>query len=104
MVKDVNYSITTALQFWEELVKVPKAKIKFKKKDGTDRIMLATLDFRLIPKKDHPKSVNLKKIFNLMKEHGVLHVYDLEKKAWRSVNFETADWLEIGDKRYSIRS
>jgi hypothetical protein len=32
-----------------------------------------------------------------------MHVYDLDKKAWRSVPFQRVDWLEIGNERYKIR-
>lgn len=87
--------ITTALDFWQKIYDEREATVKFVKKDGTIRIMKFTLDFTKIPKKDHPKSVDLVKIMKTMNEKGIIHVYDLEKKGWRSVPFETAEWVEF---------
>jgi hypothetical protein len=98
--------IRSAVEFWEKLYQVGEAKVKFVKKDGTIRIMRCTLDFKKIPKTQHPKSVNMPKILKLMQQSGIIHVYDLEKKDWRSVPFKQVDWLELeGDqnRRYKIR-
>jgi hypothetical protein len=65
--------------------------------------MRFTLDFSRIPKKDHPKSVNIPQILKLIQNSGIMHVYDLDKNAWRSVPFQRVDWLEIGNERYKIR-
>ena len=46
------------------------------------------------------------KILKLMQQSGIIHVYDLEKKDWRSVPFRQVDWLELeGDQnqRFKIR-
>jgi hypothetical protein len=48
--------ITSALDFWEKLSKAKEAVVKFKKKDGTIRVMVCTLDFTQIPKKQHHQS------------------------------------------------
>jgi hypothetical protein len=99
--KDV---ISSAIEFWNMLYSAGKAKVKFTKKtDGTIRIMKCTLDFKLIPQNQHPKNVNMPKILNLLQKSGIIHVYDLEKKDWRSVPFQNVDWLEIGSKRFKIR-
>ena len=98
--------IRSAVEFWQKLYEVGEAKIKFTKKDGKIRIMKCTLDFKRIPKKQHPKSVNIPKILKLMQKSGIMHVYDLEKKDWRSVPFRKVDWVEMdGDQnqRYKIR-
>jgi len=94
--------IRNAIEFWERLNEDKEAKIKFVKKDGTIRIMKCTLDFTKIPKKDHPKKVNIPQILKLMKNSGIMHVYDLEKKGWRSVPFERVDWMETPKARYKI--
>jgi len=60
--------------------------------------MKCTLNFELIPKDKQPKSVNIPKILKLMKESGLIHVFDLEKKAWRSVPFNKVDWLKVTPK------
>jgi hypothetical protein len=92
-------TINTALDFWQKIYDEREATVKFVKKDGTIRIMKFTLDFTKIPKKDHPKSVDLVKIMKTMNEKGIIHVYDLEKKGWRSVPFASADWVEFAMDR-----
>lgn len=96
--------IRSAIEFWEKVYQAGEAKVKFvKKTDGTIRIMKFTLDFSKIPKKQHPKNVNMAQILKLIQKSGIIHVYDLEKKEWRSVPFRQVDWLEIGNERYKIR-
>jgi WYL_2, Sm-like SH3 beta-barrel fold len=97
--------IPSAIIFWDKVLKEPEVYIKFEKKDGSTRYMRCTLNFSKIPEKDHPKGVNISKIFKLMREQGIIHVYDLDKKAWRSVPFERVDWLETPSdkKRYAVR-
>ena len=98
--------LRSAVEFWEKLYAADEAKVKFVKKDGTIRIMHCTLDFKKIPTSKHPKSVNMPKILKLMQNSGIIHVFDLEKKDWRSVPFRQVDWLELdGDQkqRFKIR-
>jgi hypothetical protein len=92
-------TIKTALEFWQKIYDEREATVKFVKKDGTIRMMRFTLDFAKIPKKDHPKSVDLVKIMKQMNEKGIIHVYDLDKKGWRSVPFETSEWVEFAKDR-----
>jgi hypothetical protein len=95
--------IQNAVQFWHKLNQEEEAKIKFTKKDGTTRFMTCTLNFQKIPAIDHPKKVNLPQILKLMQNSGILHVYDLEKKGWRSVPFNTVEYMEAGDRMYKIQ-
>jgi hypothetical protein len=98
--------LRSAIEFWQKLYEAKEAKVKFVKKDGTIRIMKCTLDFTKIPKSKHPKNVNIPQILKLIQNSGIMHVFDLEKKDWRSVPFKTVDWLELdGDqtKRFKIR-
>ena len=94
--------LRNAIQVWEKLYSDKEATVKFVKKDGTIRIMKCTLDFTKIPKKDQPKKFNMPKILKLMKNSGIIHVYDLEKKGWRSIPFNSVDWIETPEKRYKI--
>jgi hypothetical protein len=94
--------LRNAIDFWEKLAEDKEASVKFVKKDGTIRIMKCTLDFTKIPKKDQPKTFNMPKILRLMKNSGIIHVYDLEKKGWRSVPFKEVDWMETPKQRYKI--
>ncbi len=95
--------IQNAIQFWHKLNQEDEARIKFTKKDGTTRFMSCTLDFQKIPSVDHPKKVNLPNILRLMQNSGILHVYDLEKRGWRSVPFNTVEYIEAGNRRYKVQ-
>ena len=96
--------IDNAITFLDKLREEDMVQIKFIKKDGSIRIMKCTLDFSKIPRKQHPKSMNLPKILKLLKSSGIIHVFDLEKKGWRSVPFRKVEWLLTTDaRRYRIR-
>lgn len=92
--------LVTALQFWQKVYEEKEVIIKFKKKDGTERLMRATLDFSKIPEKDKPKNVNIKQILKLIQLNKIMHVYDLDKKGWRSVPFDSVEYMDTTDKRY----
>lgn len=97
--------IVSAIQFWQKVYTEKVVKIRFTKKDGSDRIMSATLDFTKIPKAEHPKSVNVPKILQLIQKNQIMHVYDLDVKGWRSVPFNRVEYLEtLKGKRFYIRS
>jgi len=92
--------IVSALQFWKKVYDEKEVMIKFKKKDGTDRIMRATLDFTKIPEPDKPKSVNIPQILKLIQKNKIMHVYDLDKKGWRSVSFERVEYMDTPTRRF----
>lgn len=91
--------ITTALEFWQRIYDEREATVKFVKKDGTIRIMRFTLDFSKIPPDKHPKKVDLVAIMKKMNELGQINVFDLDKKGWRTIPFETVDWVEFAKDR-----
>ncbi len=95
--------ITSAVMFWKTVYDAKEATIKFIKKDNSERIMRCTLDFSKIPQKDKPKSVNFPKILKLIQKNKIMHVYDLDKKGWRSVPFERAEYVDTPDRRYYIK-
>ena len=92
--------IVSALKFWQKVYEEKEVTIKFTKKDGTDRIMRATLDFRKVPEPDKPKSVNIQQILKLIQQNNIMHVYDLDKKGWRSVPFNRVEYMDTPTKRY----
>ena len=92
--------IVSALKFWQKVYEEKEVVIQFEKKDKTLRVMRATLDFSKIPANDHPKSVNIKQILKLIQVNKIMHVYDLDKKAWRSVPFDRVNWMDTKDRRY----
>jgi len=100
MAEDV---ITNVIDFLERIRKEDIVTVRFRKKDGSVRVMRCTLNFERIPKPDHPKSVDLPKILKLISKSKILHVYDLDKKEWRSVPFETTEWLETPEMKYYIK-
>lgn len=95
--------IKNALEFWHKLNSEDQVRIKFRKQDGSTRFMVCTLKFEKIPAKDHPKKVDVPKILKLMQNSGILHVYDLEKKGWRSVPFNKTEYVEAGNRRYKVQ-
>jgi hypothetical protein len=92
--------IVSALQFWKKIYDEKDVIIKFEKKDKTERIMRCTLDFDKIPQQDKPKNVNIQQILKLIQKNKIMHVYDLDKKAWRSVPFERVDYMDTKHRRY----
>jgi hypothetical protein len=54
-------------------------KVKFKKVDGTERVMICTLKRDLIPEDQLPKGDSPKK-----SNDDVLPVFDIENNGWRS--------------------
>lgn len=90
--------------FWEKIRGEDEVLIKFTKKDGLVRLMNCTLNFDKIPKADKPKKVDVPKILKLMRKAKIVHVYDLDKRGWRSVPFEKTEWLQTPNRtRYSIK-
>jgi len=95
--------IRTVTDFLDKIKIEDEVTIKFTKKDGTIRIMKCTLDFDKIPKRNHPKGVDLSRILKMMHQYGILHLYDLEKNDWRSVPFNEVEWLETPERRRFYR-
>jgi hypothetical protein len=89
--------ISTAIEFLKTIKSEDSVTIRFRKKDGTMRTMKCTLKFDQIPEDDKPKSLDLPEILKLI-DKNILHVYDVEKKAWRSVPFDKVQWLETPSK------
>jgi len=95
--------IVSALQFWKKVYDEKEVLIKFTKQDGTERKMRCTLDFKKIPVVDHPKSVNIQNILKLIQKNKIMHVYDLDKKGWRSVPFERVEYLQTKQRKYFVK-
>jgi hypothetical protein len=92
--------ITSAVMLWKRLVTEPEVVIKFEKKNKLLRIMRCTLDFKKVPIPDRPKNINIPKILDLIQKHKMLHVYDLDKKGWRTIPFDRIEYVDTADKRY----
>jgi len=90
--------INDITSFWEQIKENEESIIKFEKKDGTIRNMRCTLDFDKIPKEKIPKGTG-------STSPGIIKVYDLEKRGWRSVTFERVLWIKESkqNERFYIR-
>jgi len=98
----VDEHIITAIDLLK-LLKSNEAIIDFIKKDGSRRIMKATLDFNRIPKKSRPKSIDVSKILEILSKRRVIRVFDVEKSDWRSVNLDTIKNVNINSVIYRIK-
>lgn len=99
----IEDTITSAIDFFEKIKDEGIVKVKFIKKDGSLREMLATLDFNRIPKKDRPKKdLRIDKIIKLLAVNKIIHVYDLEKLGWRSIPYENVEYLQTPTKLYKV--
>jgi len=91
---DTTDVIETAIEFLDKVSETKEFVVKFVKRTTNEiRIMRATLDFSNIPEKDKPKSVNLRRILSFIKNNKILHVYDLDKRGWRSVPLDRVEWF-----------
>jgi tRNA G37 N-methylase Trm5 len=96
--------ISSAIEFLKRIRAEDFVIIKFIKQDGTERIMKCTLNFDKIPLEFRPKKVDLGQILKLIHENGILHVFDMDKIAWRSIPFERVKWLQTpSNVRFHIK-
>lgn len=58
--------------------------VKFTKKDGSERVMKCTLMDSIIKPYERKTEDRVK-----AQKENILSVWDLEKDAWRSINFDT---------------
>lgn len=101
MIKLADNVIRNIKEFYNFIRSNETVKLLFKKKDGSNRFMNATLDFNKIPASKKPSKINEKKIVENLKK-GIVHVYDVDEEGWRSVNFQTTYWIE-NDKEPNVR-
>lgn len=64
-------------------------RVKFIKKDGSDRTLIGTTNLDNIPKVDHPRNTGK------AESVGIQRIYDLEIGEWRSVSLNSIkEWEE----------
>jgi len=95
--------LKNAIEFYQKIKSEEEVVVKFRKIDGSERIMRCTLDFDKIPLGERPKDVNMAKIFSLVQKHGMVHVFDLDKRGWRTVPFERSEWVEATASKIKYR-
>jgi len=89
--------IDDVIEFWEKIRDEDEVTVRFKKKDGTMRVMRCTLNFDKIPVDKKPKDINIPRIIKLVRNSQIVHVYDLERQDWRSVPFNRCEWLDTAN-------
>ncbi|EAY31031.1 hypothetical protein M23134_07438 [Microscilla marina ATCC 23134] len=67
------------------------AQVAYTKLDGTLNVRKATLNFSLIPLKDHPNGAE----YNPPKDKGWVNYYDLDKGEWRKLHIDRLKELNI---------
>ena len=58
-------------------------RVRFTKRDGTQRTMFCTRNMELIPEENHPKGSNL------AENPDVLRVWSVKDEGWRSFRFDS---------------
>ncbi len=86
--------LQNAIEFYQKIKSEEEVTVKFRKLSGEERTMRCTLDFSKIPNQEKPKDVDMGKIFSLVQKHGMVHVWDLDKKGWRTVPFDRSEWID----------
>lgn len=63
-------------------LKISEVTINFTKKDGTERVLVGTLDPAILPVRESTETKERKETTT-----DVVVVYDIENQGWRSFNF-----------------
>ena len=95
--------LTSIIDVLDRIRDAGVVKVKFTKKDGTERIMKCTLDFDQIPNEHKPKKVDVSQILKLAKNAKIVHVFDLEKIGWRSIPLDRVEWLDVDNFKFKVR-
>lgn len=99
-----NQNLTTMIKSTEaaaalrEKLQQGETHFVFKKKDGSRRQAVGTLNFDIIPKDDWPVTADDIDSDYKDKNEGVVTYYDLEKMAWRCCKTENIleiEWEEV---------
>lgn len=89
MVNDWEQKDKDALYDWlSSVLKTSKLTITFQKKDGSNRVMNATLIESIVPK--YEKKTDKEKV----KTKDTLSVFDLDKNEWRSFRLDSIKQIE----------
>jgi len=89
MVSDWEQKDKDALYDWlSSILKTSNLTITFQKKDGSDRVINATLNESIVPK--YEKKTDKEKA----KTKGTLAVFDLDKNEWRSFRLDSVKKIE----------
>lgn len=93
MADTINSMEVNVAQVLRDALKNGKVNFVFKKKDGTRRPAVGTLDFNIIP----PADTEFKSESQREERDDQVTYYDLEKSAWRCC--KTENILEIDGKQ-----
>lgn len=67
--------------------------VKFKKLDGTDRIMRCTLNPKFLPEMDEEADVNPRK-----KSDSSVAVWDIDLQGWRAFRYDSVEYAVLSEQ------
>lgn len=73
----------SAREYLKNLLSNQVMRVRFTKRDGTERTMLCTRSMELIPEENHPKGTNIKE------NPDVLRVWSTDSEGWRSFRYDS---------------
>ena len=76
----------------------PKVELKFTKKDGSIRYMNCTRKPDVIPSKEQKEITEGVKVKDQLEILNQIRVYDIDCNGWRTVNFDTVEWVNFKDE------
>lgn len=95
--ENISVDTNNLRQLLRNSLQVTNVYVTFLKKDNTERIMQCTTDFAVIPKESQPAAIEGSIVVD--PNYELFKVFDLEKNAWRSFNFEQViSWFVKGSE------
>ncbi len=78
-----DWDSPAAREYLKTMISNEVVRVRFTKRDGTERTMLCTRSMELIPEENHPKGTNIKE------NHDVLRVWSADDEGWRSFRYDS---------------
>ena len=97
--------ISNVIEFLNNVSTTSPNTVTFTKADGSTRVMNFTMELEQIPEEHHPKNPRTASLATLIQSathSGLLRVYDLESKGWRSFKFEQCSLLENSGEKWKV--
>ena len=86
-----NFTDKVGKEWLKGVLQNEGAIITFTKKDGTERILKATLNPSVIPEEHTPKGTGIEK----KKSEESIAVFDIENNGWRSFRYDSIKQINV---------